>query len=140
MKELHPLSATRNQLENIHNRYQGDAKRVLCVCSAGLLRSPTLAHVLQQKPYNLNCRAAGVDASHALIPVNEALLTWADLIICVDKWSALTTRHLMLEFDVGTTMLQLNIPDQFERNDPKLVREIKKQLKEVNEKVYQLHG
>ncbi len=36
----------RNRWGNIDNPYQGSAKKVLCVCSAGMLRSPTAANVL----------------------------------------------------------------------------------------------
>lgn len=128
---MHPLAANRNRLQNVNNPYQGDAKRLLCVCSAGLLRSPTLAHILQNKPYNFNCRAAGVDASHALIPVDQALLEWAEIVICVDKWSALSTKHLIAEFNTDNILIQLEIPDQYERNSPKLIKEIKKQLKNL---------
>ena len=55
-----------NRLANSSNRYQGEYKRVLCVCSAGLLRSPTAALVLSQEPYNFNTRAAGLDEAFAL--------------------------------------------------------------------------
>ena len=41
------------------NEYQGDYKRVLTVCSANMLRSPTIAHVLSAEPYNFNTRSAG---------------------------------------------------------------------------------
>ena len=39
------------------NPYQGDRRRILFVCSAGLLRSPTGAHVGSVRGYNT--RAAG---------------------------------------------------------------------------------
>ena len=43
-----------NRLANTQNKYQGKYKKVLCVCSAGLLRSPTAALVLSQEPFNFN--------------------------------------------------------------------------------------
>jgi len=72
-----------NPLNNAKNPYQGKAKRVLCVCSAGLLRSPTTAVVLA-KEYGFNTRACGVDHEYALIPVSPTLLYWADEIVCMD--------------------------------------------------------
>ena len=126
----HPLAANRNRLENVHNRYQNPDTRVLCVCSAGLLRSPTLAHILQCKPYNFNCRAVGTDNSHALIGLDQGFLEWAQLVIAVDKWSAHTTKQLMIDFGYDDPLIEFDIPDQYERNDPKLIKAIKKQLKE----------
>jgi len=61
----------RNRIHNSSNPYQGKFKRVLCVCSAGLLRSPTTAFVLSQEPYNYNTRAAGIVDDYALVPVDE---------------------------------------------------------------------
>ena len=68
-------------MQQIHINYP--EKRVLCLCSAGLLRSARLAQILQQE-YNYNTRNAGV-ADYALIPVNTALLKWADEIVCVEQ-------------------------------------------------------
>lgn len=48
-----------NRIANASNKFQGSYKRVLCVCSAGLLRSPTAALVLSKDPYNFNTRACG---------------------------------------------------------------------------------
>ena len=130
----HPLASTRNQLQNVHNPYQGPAKRVLCVCSAGLLRSPTLAHILQKAPYNFNTRAVGVDVGHALTPVTEALLHWADIVIAVDSYTARSVKHLYNDFNIhedDTPLITLNIPDNYARMDPKLIKAIKKELKRV---------
>ena len=66
------------------NPYQGAYKRVLCVCSAGILRSATAALVLSKEPFNYNTRSAGVE-HYALIPITEVLLAWADEVICMTK-------------------------------------------------------
>lgn len=127
----HPLSATRNQLANISNPYQGQARKVLCVCSAGLLRSPTLAHILQNKPYNFNCRAAGCNPDYALVPVTEALIEWADLVISVDEWTTTRLKHTYNDFgltEADTPILTLDIPDKYDRMAPELISEIENQL------------
>ncbi len=77
------LKSTRNQIGNAKNPFQGEAKKVLCVCSAGLLRSPTLAHLLHRK-YGFNTRACGSSQDFALIPISEALVEWADEIVFVN--------------------------------------------------------
>ena len=77
-----------NRLANCKNMYQGGYKRVLCVCSAGLLRSPTAAVVLSHEPFNFNTRAAGLAPEFALIPVDEVLLEWADEIVCMEPAQA----------------------------------------------------
>lgn len=40
------LMITKNRLMNANNGFQGDSKRVLFVCTAGVLRSPTAAHYI----------------------------------------------------------------------------------------------
>ena len=141
MTQRHPLASTYNQLQNVRNPYQNPARKVLCVCSAGLLRSPTLAVILSQKPYNFNTRAVGVDVGHALIPVTEALLHWADIVIAVDPYTARSVKHLYNDFDIhedDLPLITLNVPDKYARMDPKLIKAIKKELKHINENVYHL--
>lgn len=73
-----------NRLGNCHNMYQGNTKKVLCVCSAGLLRSPTAANVLHAE-YGYNTRAAGISKEFALILLDEVLVEWADEIVFMAK-------------------------------------------------------
>ncbi len=62
---------TFNRLHNMRNPHQGSNKKVLCVCSAGLLRSPTLAWILSNEPFNFNTRAVGTSSEYALIVLDE---------------------------------------------------------------------
>lgn len=119
-----------NRIHNSSNPNQGDAKRVLALCSAGLLRSPTTAWVLSNPPYNYNTRSAGVNLDYALIPVDEVLLAWAQEIICVEP----SVRSQLEDYiqdhgiDTGSTpVITLKIPDRFQRMHPKLIAEITKQ-------------
>lgn len=77
------IKGKKNQLANVANRFQTKTKKVLCVCSAGLLRSPTLANVLNLK-YGFNTRPVGADKEFALIPITQALIWWADEIVFVN--------------------------------------------------------
>ena len=115
-----------NRLWNTKNPAQGEYKRVLCLCSAGLLRSPTTAVVLAGEPYNYNTRAAGVESDYALIPVDDVLIDWADEIVCVNAGTADRLRSLFHADDLPTVVV-LNIPDNYGYRSPKLVHMIKEQ-------------
>lgn len=110
-----------NRLGNAKNPYQTAAKRVLAVCSAGLLRSPTVANVLYQE-FDCNTRAAGIDQEFALIRVDDVLIAWADEIVCVNDEVA---AELERQFgDLGARVLVLELPDQYEWNAPELRKAI----------------
>lgn len=106
------------------NSYQGDYKRVLTVCSANMLRSPTIAHVLSAEPYNFNTRSAGI-AGFALIPVTDDLLMWADEIVCADTEHAVAVLKLLNNLDSDKPLFNLGIPDHYEYRSPKLIELIK---------------
>jgi predicted protein tyrosine phosphatase len=114
-----------NRLANCKNPYQGAAKKVLCVCSAGLLRSPTAAEVLSREPFNYNTRAAGIETSFALIPVDEVLIEWADEIICMTQVQAGMLRALTEKY-----IHCLNIPDSFEFRNTELQEMIARKYKD----------
>lgn len=118
-----------NRIHNSGNPYQGKYKRVLCVCSAGLLRSPTTAFVLSQEPYNFNTRAAGIDTGHALIPVDEVLIAWADEIVCMDEYQQKRLQELTKK-----PVHNLRIGDNFEYRDKGLIAIVKMRAKEIWEK------
>lgn len=119
-----------NALWNCQNPYQGNYKRVLTVCSAGLLRSPTIAWVLSNTT-DYNCRAAGMH-DYALIQVDDVLIKWADVIVCSE------TQIKDLLFNKFGDQLQhrvvydLEIPDNFAYRDPELIKIINERLKETD--------
>ena len=106
------------------NRFQGDYKRVLTVCSANMLRSPTIAHVLSAEPYNFNTRSAGTE-EYALIPVTEDLLRWADEVVCADTEHVMWVRNKMMEWMIDKPIIDLQIPDHYEYRNSKLIEMIK---------------
>ena len=106
----------RNRIWNIRNPFQGDYKKVLCVCSAGMLRSPTAAVVLAKK-YNFNTRPVGLDMGHALIPVDQVLLEWADETVCMEY-----SQEDLLRTYGAKNILNLEIPDRFGYMDSELVQ------------------
>lgn len=106
------------------NSYQGDYKRVLTVCSANMLRSPTMAHVLSADPYNYNTRSAGI-AGFALIPVTNDLLMWADEIVCADSEHTTVINKMLQKLDIDKPLINLRIPDNYEYRNPNLIDLIK---------------
>lgn len=118
-----------NRLYNATNPYQGKFKRILCVCSAGLLRSPTAALVLSQEPYNLNTRAAGLDKGHALILVDEILLHWANGIVCMTEDQEVSLKKLTKK-----PVMCLKIEDSYAYRDPKLIELIETQYNKLSTK------
>lgn len=118
-----------NRLSNTKNNYQGSFKRVLCVCSAGLLRSPTAAVVLSKPPFNYNTRAAGLSADFALVVVDEFLLEWADEIVCMTY-----EQSIELAEKTKKPILCLDIEDNFAYRSPKLMKLIRKNYKNLSDK------
>ena len=118
-----------NRIHNSGNPYQGKYKRVLCVCSAGLLRSPTAAFVFANDPFGFNTRAAGIDTGHALIPVDDVLLAWADEIVCMDEYQQKT-----LQERTKKPVHNLRIGDNFEYRDKGLMDILKRRGLEIWEK------
>lgn len=116
----------RNRLGNAHNPYQTEAKRVLCVCSAGLLRSPTTANVLHIE-YGYNTRAVGVSQEYALIPLDIVHIEWADELVFVEQDVYDLAYYDFKDRLKNKTVVVLGLPDSYSWNDPELVSLIKKQ-------------
>lgn len=115
------IKGKRNQLANVGNRFQTKAKRVLCCCSAGLLRSPTLANVLH-KEFGFNTRAVGVDKEFALIPISQALIWWADEIVFVNQenYDSLEQEEKDEIAEVACPVTILNVEDDFDWGEKEL--------------------
>lgn len=128
---------SRNQLGVVYNPYQGVHKKVLTVCSAGCLRSPTAAHILSSDPWNFNTRCAGVSQEYAIIPITEALILWADVIVCMDAIHARVVNEMQNELATQNDnyeykqVIVLDIPDNFAYRDPELVSIMKEKFKEI---------
>lgn len=104
------------------NPYQGDYKRVLCVCTMGMLRSPTAALVLAGEPYNFNTRSAGLDPD-AITCVTPVLLTWAQEIVCFESRQKNVIVQLLARKRIGERLIKcLDIPDRFPYRDSELIK------------------
>ena len=101
-----------NPAQNLH-----DYKRVLCVCAAGLLRSPTAAVVLAGEPFNYNTRACGMVEDYALIPIDDILIKWADEIVVMDSSFEKEIRKR-----TDKPIINLDISDSYVYRDPDLMK------------------
>lgn len=101
------------------NPYQGNFPKVLFVCSAGILRSPTAAHWAAAN-CGWNTRSAGcIYGDEAGIPVSQGLIEWADKIYVMEQVHA---EILVSDFNVRADKIDiLNIPDQYEYRQPELI-------------------
>jgi len=109
----------------LSNQFQGDYKKVLCVCSAGMLRSPTIAHTLSAEPYNFNTRCAGTNDRLAIVELTDRLLVWADEVVCADTEHAQVVTKLLGKLELDTRVVNLGIPDIYDYRNPELVELIK---------------
>lgn len=120
-----------NRIHTAGNPYQGPFKRVLCVCSAGLLRSPTAAVVLSQEPFNFNTRAAGCQ-DYALVRVDDVLIHWAEQIVVMER-----EHQHKLEFDFPSLgcyenkIVVLGVKDNYPYRDPDLMKLIAERYQEA---------
>lgn len=102
----------------LKNQYQGNDKRVVFVCSAGILRSATGARLYAHK-YNTRC--AGTE-DYALIALTENLLVWADEVVFVNEYNfqRATQRFDLDQYDCKVRCL--SIEDEYNHMDDALVQ------------------
>jgi len=105
------------------NPYQGRDKKVLFVCSAGILRSATAARIYAHKH---NTRAAGSE-DYALVKLTPDLLLWADEIVFVNDYNYQGAKTKFNLDELGEKVKVLNIPDDYEHMHPELIAQFKKQ-------------
>lgn len=98
--------------------------RVLFVCTANNLRSPTAEAVFRDLP-GIECLSAGTDAG-APTPLSGALIASVDLIIAMEKHHRERIRKKFKERPADGRIITLNIPDEYERNDPVLIELLKR--------------
>ena len=105
----------------VKNPFQGNDKRVLFVCSMGILRSATGARLYGHK---YNTRAAGT-WDDALIKITPTLMEWADEIVFVNESNYQQVKKYFLAEDIDIdkkyNIKVLNIPDAFPHMHPQLV-------------------
>lgn len=111
----------------VRNPYQGTDKKVLFVCSMGILRSATGARLYADK---YNTRSAG-SWDDALIPVTPTLLAWAEEVVFVNSANY---KQIVQKFPGAmndTKITVLDIPDTFPHMHPALIQAFKEQYEPI---------
>lgn len=120
-----------NRMGNASNPYQTGTKKVLAVCSAGLLRSPTVANVLHSE-YGYNTRAVGASEEYALIVLDPVLIGWADEIVFVEQKIYDKAWKDFSDLLKKRKNVVLNIPDNYEWNNEDLKLIILEQYRDAS--------
>lgn len=109
----------------VANPYQGDDKKVLFVCTMGILRSATGARIYAGK---YNTRSAGTDLEEALIPVTQTLLDWADEVVFVHPKNY---GDVVGKFKIPDNIKVLKIPDEYGHMNPEIIKAFDAQYEQV---------
>ena len=113
----------------VKNPYQGQDKRVVFVCSMGILRSATAARIYAHK---YNTRTAG-SWPDALIPLTPMLMAWADELVFVNQENydnIINQLEGSMHTFVASKSKVLNIPDEYPHMHPELIKAFKEQYED----------
>lgn len=116
-----------------NNQSQGNDPRVVFVCSAGLLRSPTAARIAGE--YGINARSAGSHLHYALIPLSANLIQWANWIVFMNPENEFEITQKILDADLLEIMrdksIVWNIEDTYNYMEEGLERTLRKKIEET---------
>lgn len=108
----------------VSNPFQGTDKKVLFVCSMGILRSATAARIYAHK-YNTRCAGSWDDA---LIPLTLTMIAWANEVVFVNE-----ENYQNAVADYGEDVFKetptrvLDIPDKYPHKHPELIKAFEEQ-------------
>jgi predicted protein tyrosine phosphatase len=112
----------------VSNPYQGTDKKVLFVCSMGLLRSATAARIYVNQ---FNTRSVG-SYGDALVPLTPMLIAWANEIVFVNKdnYKQAIGEYGEDAWPHAKTVV-LDIPDKYPHLHPELIKAFNDQYQPV---------
>ena len=115
----------------IHNPFQGKDKKVVFVCSMGILRSATAARLYAHK---YNTRSAG-SWNDALIPLTATLLEWSNEVVFVNKHNYEQVKQYyaeeLIDIDRHYNIKVLDIPDDYHHMHPELIKAFNDQYEKI---------
>jgi len=94
--------------------------KLLFICTSNRLRSPT-AQTLFAKRDGVEARSAGTDQDASVV-VDADLIAWADMIFVMENAHRNKVRKKFKNALGNKNIITLNIPDEYERDDPDLIR------------------
>jgi predicted protein tyrosine phosphatase len=100
--------------------------RILFVCTANKLRSPTAEDVFRYTP-GIVVISAGTD-SEAPRPLTKELVASADMIFAMESHHRERIRKKFKQRPPDNRIITLHIPDEYERGDPELIALLKDKI------------
>ncbi|MCI0413984.1 phosphotyrosine protein phosphatase [bacterium] len=100
--------------------------KVLFVCNANKLRSPTAERIFRERP-GLEVKSAGVDED-ATVTVNRETLEWADLIFVMEKRQRNVIHKKFKDIYEKKPIVCLYIPDVYDLMQPELIELLMKRV------------
>lgn len=104
-------------------------RAVLFVCTANLDRSPTAERLFHRWRDEWIAKSAGTMPALGRNPITQALVDWADMILVMQPVHAeYIHRHFKCD---AKKMRVLDIEDKYTKDDPELIRELKKKVRPI---------
>ena len=105
-------------------------EHLLFVCTSNLDRSPC-AESLFESNEEYEAKSCGL-FPHAEIQISKSLISWADIIFVMDERNEQHKTQLLKRFPEAwdKSIIILNIPNTYCRNDPELLSLLKQKLKD----------
>jgi len=101
-------------------------KKLLFVCSENKLRSPTAEEVFSQYD-GVEAMGCGTNGD-AATPLSGDLIEWADVILTMEKSHRNKVSQKYQALLKGKRLICLDIPDNFERMQPELIKLLKSKV------------
>lgn len=95
-------------------------KRVLFICSANKLRSPTAEEVFSSWP-NIETDSAGLN-NDTDVPLSPEQIDWAEIIFVMEKAHRTKLSKRYRSHLKGKRVICLEIPDNYQFMDPDLIK------------------
>ena len=100
--------------------------RLLFVCSENRLRSPTAEAVFSSYP-GIEAISAGTNADSDT-PISGDLIEWADTVLVMENIHRSKISKKFLPLLKGKKIGVLDIPDNYDRDDPELIRLLERRV------------
>ena len=102
--------------------------RVLFVCTANKLRSPTAEETFRDYP-GVEVLSAGTN-KESRSPLTKRLVASVDLIFAMEDHHRELIRKKFKQRPADNRIIALNIPDEYERGDPRLIELLKAKVED----------
>jgi predicted protein tyrosine phosphatase len=104
-------------------------RHLLFICSKNFNRSPTAESLFSNSRF-YEAKSGGTDQD-AVVVVSQDLIDWADLVFVMSETDDGHLTHIEGNFSLkGKRVCDLDIPDNFGRDDPELIGLLRKRIEE----------